>query len=180
MENIKQEMFDEVDENNTPTGKKITRADAHQTGKWHRTVHVYLFRLKEEIELLVHLRSKTKDLCPNRWDTRFGGHLKAGETVEECVKNELDEEIGLKLDNKKLTAGKIYKRPGENNSEFSYQFYYQFEDDENSLKFNDGEVQAVRWLSLSKIKSEMLEKPETWASKRDFSEIEKDLTSVIS
>ena len=85
-----QEYFDIVDENNALTGEKKLRSDAHTTGLWHRTVHIYLFRIiNGKFEFLVHLRSKTKDLNPNKWDPRFGGHLKTGENVQDTVKSEL-------------------------------------------------------------------------------------------
>lgn len=174
------ELFDLVNENNEATGKTITRKEAHQTGAWHRTVHIYLYRFNPEIQLLVHLRSKSKDLCPNMWDTRFGGHLKAGETVEDCVSNELKEEVGLTLDQSKLIAGDIYQSGEYPNREFSYQFYYHFTDDTSSLVFNDGEVQDVRWLTLTEIENEMKLSPDKWSGKRIFEKIQRDLLMYIS
>jgi isopentenyldiphosphate isomerase len=176
-DNSIQELFDEVDENNNLTGRTITRKEAHQHGQWHRTVHVYLYRYNPELQLLVHLRSKSKDLCPDRWEPRFGGHLKAGETVEDCVSNELKEEVGLTLDQSKLSAGDIYQGGEYPNREFSYQFYYHFTDDISSLVFNDGEVQEVRWLTLTEIQNEMKLYPNKWSGKRDFEKIQRDLNS---
>lgn len=174
------ELLDIVDENNVPTGKTMLRNIVHSNGQWHRAIHVYIYRKEPNLQLLINLRSKTKDLCPNRWDTRIGGHLKAGETVDECVTNELEEEVGLKPDAKHLTQGPIYKCDTFPNREFSYQFYYEFNGDENSIKFNDGEVQAIRWLDIENIKSEMKESPDSWASKRVFKDIERDLKAAIA
>lgn len=176
---VTQEYFDVVDENNTPTGEKVLRSIAHATGIWHRTVHIYLYRFNPEIQLLVHLRSKSKDLCPNMWDTRFGGHVKAGETVEDCASNELKEEVGLTLDQSKLIAGDIYQGSEYPNREFSYQFYYHFTDDTSSLVFNDGEVQDVRWLTLPEIQNEMKLYPDKWSGKRDFQKIQRDVTNYL-
>ena len=76
---MEKEYLDLVDENNNLTGEKELRSVVHSTGLWHRTVHIYFFRKINNIfEFLVHLRSKDKDLRPNCWDTRFGGHIKAG------------------------------------------------------------------------------------------------------
>ena len=173
------ELFDIVDENNKPTGEIIPRHIAHATGEWHRTVHVYLYRYNPDLQLLVHLRSKSKDLCPNTWDTRFGGHLKAGETVEDCVANELNEEIGLKLEQANLTQGGIFIGAEYPNREFSYQFYYHFAGDNSSLIFNDGEVQDVRWLTLAEIQNEMKLYPNKWSGKSVFEKIQRDIQHYV-
>jgi 8-oxo-dGTP diphosphatase len=44
--------------------------------------------------LLLGLRAPHRRSFPNCWDT-VGGHLEAGETHEEALRRELDEEIGV-------------------------------------------------------------------------------------
>jgi len=177
----KQEYFDLVDENNKPTGQKATRYEAHTKGLWHRTVHVYLFRkIGDDIEFLVHLRAKTKDLNPNKWDTRFGGHLKSGETVAEAVSGEIRGEIGLTLEPSSLIQGEVLKRDKFPNREFTNVYYYKFQNGLSSLNFNDGEVQEVKWLKSSDVLKSLAENPETWsASKNGFSEILTTLQSKL-
>lgn len=166
------EYFDIVDENNLPTGERCLRSEAHSQGLWHRTVHIYLFKKTDEIEFLVHLRSKTKDLNPNRWDTRFGGHLKAGESIQDAIKGELQDEVGLTLEPSNLIQGEIYKRDKYPNREFTNAYYYKFEGEISFLKFNDGEVQEVKWMKSSEILESMMRAPETWSgSKGGFTEI---------
>lgn len=178
---IKQEYFDIVDENNKPTSQKVTRYEAHTKGLWHRTVHVYLFRkMNDDIEFLVHLRAKTKDLNPNKWDTRFGGHLKSGETIEESVSGELRDEIGLTLEPSNLIQGEILKRDKFPNREFTNVYYYKFQDELSSLSFNDGEVQEVKWMKSLDILKSLAENSEIWsASKNGFSEILTTLQSKL-
>lgn len=177
----KQEYFDIMDENNKPTSQKATRYEAHTKGLWHRTVHVYLFRkMNDDIEFLVHLRAKTKDLNPNKWDTRFGGHLKSGETIEESVSGELRDEIGLTLEPSNLIQGEILKRDKFPNREFTNVYYYKFQDEFSSLSFNDGEVQEVKWMKSLDILKSLAENPEIWAaSKNGFSEILTTLQSKL-
>lgn len=174
------EYFDIVDENNLPTGERRLRSEAHSYGSWHRTVHVYLFKKVSGIEFLVHLRSKTKDLNPNKWDTRFGGHLKAGENVQNAIKEELQDEVGLTLEPPNLIQGEVYKRGEHPNREFTYTYYYKFEGEIQSLKFNDGEVQKVKWMSSSEILKSMTKEPEVWSGDKDgFIEILNVLESKI-
>ena len=88
-----EEYLEIVDENNNLTGERKPRSLVHSNGLWHRVVHIYFFRIiNKEIEILVQLRSKTKDLSPNMWDTRFGGHIKAGEKLEQAVVDEIRED----------------------------------------------------------------------------------------
>ncbi len=167
------EYLDLVDENNVLTGENRLRSEIHSTGLWHRTVHIYLFKIVEnQISILVHLRSKEKDSNPNCWDTRFGGHIKSGESIEDGIKNELMEEVGLDLNQKSLIQGEIFKRDHNPNREFTHSFYYEFNGDIATLKFNDGEVQEIKWMSSEDIIKSMTDKPEIWsASKTGFVQI---------
>lgn len=176
----KEEYFDMVDENNIPVGKKVLRSEAHAQGLWHRTVHIYLFRVTDDIEFLVHLRAKTKDLNPNKWDTRFGGHLKSGESIDEAVASELQDEIGLVLDPSNLIQGEILKRDKYPNREFTNVYYYRFQNEISNLKFNDGEVQEVKWMKSSDIIKSLTGKREMWsASKNGLAEILATLKSKL-
>jgi 8-oxo-dGTP diphosphatase len=158
------EYFDIVDENNNKTGQKKLRSVVHNNGSWHRTVHIYYFMKKDsEYYFLVHLRSKENDLCPNMWDTRFGGHLKSGQNIEQTILSELEEEIGLKADIKYFIPGPIIKRGEFLNNEFTYVYYYQGAEDISSLKFIDNEVQEIKWLSAQDIIKEMKNNSNVWA-----------------
>ncbi|HUC88736.1 MAG TPA: NUDIX domain-containing protein [Candidatus Paceibacterota bacterium] len=163
-----QEYFDIVDENNIPTREKKLRSESHAKGFWHRTVHIYLFKkVDDKFYFIVHLRAKNKDLHPNCWDTRFGGHIKAGENVEDTVKSELMEEVGLKLEKSNLIQGEIYKRDKYPNREFTYSFYYKFDEDISTLKFNDGEVQEIKWMESSDMMKSMTDNPQIWAGSKE-------------
>lgn len=176
-----EEYFDIVDENGAPTGEKRLRSEAHTQGLWHRTVHVYLFRKKDNnIEFLMHLRAKTKDSHPNKWDTRFGGHLKSGESVEDAVKGELQEELGLILDPPDLIKGEINKGGDYPNREFTHTYYYEFNGDISSLVFNDGEVQAIKWMKSSDIMGSMAKEPAIWTgSQKGFAKVFEILKSKL-
>ena len=177
-----EELLDIVDENNDLTGENALRSKIHAEGIWHRTVHIYLFRKNNnEVEFLVHLRSPFKDLHPNCWDTRFGGHIKSGLTLEEGVKAELEEEIGLDADGYELIEGEWRKRNIMPNREFTKTYFLEYPGDIADLKFNDGEVQEIKWLSIQEIKDSLTKNPEIWSGNiNGFTEISNYLLEKIN
>ena len=84
-----------VDENGTITGRAI-RSELHYNPEkklLHPVVHLHVFNERGDIYL--QKRSDTKLIQPGKWDTSVGGHIAWGETLEEGLKRETIEEIGL-------------------------------------------------------------------------------------
>lgn len=159
-----EEFLDIFDENNEPTGESVPRSKAHAEGLWHRTVHIYVFRKNDgNVEFLVHLRSKFKDLYPNHWDTRVGGHIKSGVSLEDSAIGEIREEIGLDVGMKDLVKGEWYKGGKFPNQEFIQTFFFEYKGGLNDLTFNDGEVQEAKWMKVEDIKKSIINNPEQWA-----------------
>ncbi|OGB74057.1 hypothetical protein A2V68_02380 [candidate division Kazan bacterium RBG_13_50_9] len=176
-----EEVIDIVDENNQPTGEGRPRSVVHADGLWHRTVHIYLFRKQgTEIEFLTHLRSAKKDLHPNAWDTRFGGHIKSGSDIQQTTINELKDELGLDLDFNALIEGNWRKCDHYPNREFAQVFYLEFNGDINDLRFQDDEVQEARWMTTKDIEKSMADNPEQWSGGIDgFREVMSTLTEKL-
>lgn len=177
-----EEYLDIVDENNNLTGEAEPRSLIHLNGLWHRTVHIYFFRrMNSAIEFLVHLRAKTKDLHPNCWDTRFGGHIKSGEDIKQAVVDEIKEEVGLNVSLNSLIEGNWRKHHKYPNNEFNKVYYFEFKGNIKDLKFDDGEVQKVKWMSADKIEKSMNEESDMWAGKAEnFKKIIGSLETIIS
>jgi isopentenyldiphosphate isomerase len=88
------ELLDVLDETGQPTGEVKPRADVHRDGDWHRAFHLWV--MHPDGYVLLQRRSTAKDLAGGRVDVSVAGHLSAGETLLDVVR-ESDEEIGLPL-----------------------------------------------------------------------------------
>ncbi|MBR2357202.1 MAG: NUDIX domain-containing protein [Lentisphaeria bacterium] len=60
----------------------------------HKSVHVVVLDSTQK-KILLQKRSPAKDIQPGKWDTAVGGHVAAGESVENAARRELAEELGI-------------------------------------------------------------------------------------
>ena len=88
------EMFDVVDESNHVIGQQ-PRGKVHAEGLRHRAVHVFVINKRGDIYL--QKRSHLKDVHPLVWDSSAAGHLDVGESYAACAVRELEEEIGIRV-----------------------------------------------------------------------------------
>ena len=75
------------------TGEILPRAEIHRLGKCHRAVHLYLFNAKNEI--LLQKRALSVDNFPGFFGISVTGHIQAGESSSNCVRREVEEELGI-------------------------------------------------------------------------------------
>ena len=89
------EWFPVVDEDGNMIGK-APRHVCHDgiSMLLHPVVHLHLFNSKGE--LFLQKRSALKDIQPGKWDTSVGGHIAPEESVDDALKREALEELGLK------------------------------------------------------------------------------------
>lgn len=88
-----QEYFPLVNEEGKTIGK-ATRKECHSGSKMlHPVVHLHIFN--DNGDLYLQKRSMRKDIQPGKWDTAVGGHIDYGESVEEALRREVREELGV-------------------------------------------------------------------------------------
>ena len=88
-----EEMFPVVDEDGNIVSA-ATRGECHSGSKLlHPVVHLHVFNSKGELYL--QKRPDWKDIQPGKWDTAVGGHVDLGECVEEALRREVREELGI-------------------------------------------------------------------------------------
>ena len=115
------EWFPVVDEEGNTIGE-APRQICHDGKSFflHPVVHLHLFNTKGE--LFLQKRSAGKDIQPGKWDTSVGGHLAPGESVEDGVKREASEELGLLDIDPVFIRRYIWKSPVERELVNSFTF----------------------------------------------------------
>ncbi len=101
------EIFPLVDDEGNVVGS-ATRGECHSGSKLlHPVVHLQLFNSRGELYL--QRRPAWKDIQPNKWDTAVGGHIDYGESVEDALRREAFEELGIEGFEPKFLAKYIFE-----------------------------------------------------------------------
>ncbi len=144
-----QEFFDIVDQNNKKTGSIKARNEIHKNlSEWHRATHIWIFNDKQEV--LCQRRSLQKDANPGKWQSFFGGHLKAGDNYKESAIKELGEELGITIKISELIP--LYVRKSDSAKHFSQVYVLKLNKSINSLHFDKEEVVELSWFTIDKLK----------------------------
>jgi len=84
----------------------------------HPVVHFHLFN--EKGDLFLQKRALTKDLLPGFWDTSAGGHMDPGENVDDALRREVLEELGISIFRYDLNLRYIWESPVEKELVYSF------------------------------------------------------------
>jgi isopentenyl-diphosphate delta-isomerase len=155
----KKEVLVLVDSEDNPIGT-ATKTECHAgKGKLHRALSVFIFNSKGEI--LLHKRSKEKQLWPLFWTNACCTHPREGEKVEEAAHRRLKEEMGFDCDLKKIFTFE-YKAEYDNlgsENEFDHVFFGKYE----GLVFaNTKEVEEWKWFGANELKHDLEKNPQIY------------------
>ncbi|HEY4096425.1 MAG TPA: NUDIX domain-containing protein [Baekduia sp.] len=138
------ELLDTFDEHGRPLGIK-RRGDVHRDGDWHLAFHLWVVRADG---VLLQRRALTKGSWPGFLDASAAGHLLAGETIADGLR-EVEEELGVVYAFDALAPLGVHRvadreRDGRTNRELQHVFAVR---DERALEawtdFDRAEVDGV-------------------------------------
>ena len=124
------EIYDVVDKNGHQLGT-ASWTECHTKGLLHQCVHGLIFNNKSREKILIQKRSKNAIQEPNKWEASTAGHLVSGETPEEGILRELEEELfaNHKLPNsikaRKITTFLNNDIPNNNELVYLFEIIYQ-------------------------------------------------------
>jgi isopentenyldiphosphate isomerase len=100
---MSQELFDIYDEQGQKIGT-VPRDEVHAKGYLHHSFHCWIVRdTGQGRRILFQKRQDSKDTFPGHFDITAAGHLSAGETVADAVR-EVEEELGIPVRMDELTS----------------------------------------------------------------------------
>lgn len=146
-----EEYLDILDKHGKPLGESYPKSIVHQKGYYHNTVHIWFYTSNGEV--LLAQRSLKKAICPGLWDVSVAGHVDSGETFETAATREVWEEIGLKIEVRKLSKIGVFEcfqdyEFGISDYEFHHTYLYQLTVPVNQLTPQPDEVEALKLVPL--------------------------------
>ena len=144
------EWLTELDEELRPLGP-VPREVAHREGRLHGVVHCWVVsRRAEETRVWFQQRAHEKRDFPDYFDIAVGGHIDYGESVENALRREAREELGITDFQPVLICKYIFESDIE--KELVNTFFTIY--DGNIIPDND-EVECGRFWSIREIEASL-------------------------
>ena len=141
-----------------PTGRQALKSEAHRHGWFHPTVHIWFYTTDGRV--LLQKRASSKETFPNLWDVSVAGHIHAGEAPLEAALREIEEELGLVVQEEQLEFIGRFKgehfHPGDIvDREFHLTYLSKLEVSLNTLRPDGEEVSALKLVPLLRLAEEV-------------------------
>lgn len=170
------EKIDIIDKEGRLTGEVRDRKDVHKFGLLHHASGVIILSKSSGggYRLLSQQRSYQKEKNAGLWDMSASGHIGAGETPLGSLIREVNEEIGLSVDEKdfmllgKFWRNEVYREDFIEN-ELDYIYVANLNVDISSIVLQKEEVENISWIDLETFKTmisrgEVVKRKEVWNS----------------
>ncbi len=145
---MKEEFLEVVNERGE-TLMTLPRSEIHgNPSLMHRVVHILVFNGKGE--LFLQKRSMNKDVAPGKWDTSVGGHVNSGESIDDALKREMEEELGIATSDPCFLYSYIHSNQYETELVYTYSCIYN-----EKINFQADEIDEVRPWSMDEIRRNM-------------------------
>ncbi|MDA1038512.1 MAG: NUDIX domain-containing protein [bacterium] len=142
---MQEELLQCFDEFGNPSEVQArTEIKAHPEKYYCGVVNVWL--VNDQAQLLCSKRSGWVSGNPNKWQTYFGGHVTAGMSFKETAVKELEEEIGLRINENDLFF--VAKGKDETHHQFFESYALRFNGSPDDLSFTDDEIVDAKWLDM--------------------------------
>lgn len=148
---VMDELIDILDASGNKTGQTAMKSEAHRNGWYHQSVHIWFYTPNGKV--LIQQRAANKDTHPLLWDVSVAGHIGAGEAVEASAVREIEEEIGLKVEEGDLHKIGVYPSVHEHSPqlidrEFHHTFLCELRVPIDRLKKQESEVKDLKLIPL--------------------------------
>lgn len=154
------ELIDILDDEGNIIGSKM-KSQAHRDGSWHMSAHAWII---QNGKIMLQKRASTKDFFPGRYDVSCAGHVKSGESCEDAMVRELNEELGLRVSIDRLeNIGKrkqvsFMKERGLVSKEIISIFLLRLGNE--IIDFNTSEICEIRLFGVGELKELLLSCPD--------------------
>ena len=142
----------EVDKNDNQIGLKY-KDEFFGSEFIHRAAHLILFNSKNEI--LLQLRASTKKLYPDVFTFSVDATVD-DETYEECITREVQEELGIVVDAKRLFTFPLFD---DVDRAWHCVFVGASDDD---ITPDTREIQSIKWMKSDKLKNDIIKNPDKY------------------
>ena len=138
------EIWDLLDEKGNKMGKTMQKGDPIPQGLYHLGADVWI--VNSQGEILIQKRSPMKKLSPNLW-AMTGGSVIKGETSLQTIEREVQEELGVKIEVKKVQLVQCFKTENV----WIETYFLKQDIDLKEIVMQEDEVCEVKWASFEEV-----------------------------
>lgn len=140
------EKWDILDQFGNPTGKIICRNEKLGENEYHLGVNVWI--INSDNKILIQQRQSCMTFAPGMWAIH-GGKVISGETNKQAAMREINEEIGISINQDDLIGPVRYKR--KNKNEFCDIYILKQDIDLKDITLQKEEVKDIKWVTKKEL-----------------------------